>query len=801
MNRHGRRVFGKLLKKIDGLTCEDTLESLYFEAIKNGRPKIINLVSENQPHSWLYTKASKDDISKKVMTAKLGWAGKDWKETDGGYLRDKNHPDAIEIMIAVIRVPYSDNPQEDKSTHKIMTEVLGFQTSREYFKNENLPSSKLGADSFANIEFEDIMHAILIRYGYMKHDKIRTRSDKFYDYQNEKSEAIASKVVIDNVGNVFLVSPTRSGKSYIIALSLKKIDDMLRAANKKGIKKILIITPSPDGWGSFNKVFNEHNDFYSWKAVNVRNLKVDDNLKNALESDEKVVIFASWAKMKNVKSKEFIDFISNYEFDALVIDEYHREADSILSQKLITSVIKPKFVISVSATPYNEFMIGVANEYNTVQLTDEELHAYKQLLNLPDYRQTIFTKDFLEDAVTFLKEKGQYNDSENFNWDKLFTVEKDPISRKNVLKYREAILYAFYNIFDPQDVHEKSLAFCFGSHSRFDHVLSYVPSQKAAQLIVELLDGKCGYKMICWTSDYKTDLFRKNGDKIKGSTEEKLNDFHSLYDKTMIWTSDSLAQAVTLDKLSAVFIAKNISSPELFDQIRGRCNNTLKGVLIRETALICPKGVLLKIAAISLLYAMMIYPELDAEETLQKKILRNMNVLSLQGSEWIKNDMKILIDEILSSDNMRKSIGLDDPMFKFSNFTKDDFDFLSKKLLNTECVLISADKNDDVIVFGDGNSKGKVFNSTYKDPSSGKWISEDEDAKLRNKIRNLFAKIGVLIEMDKPKSVDDLLKIDPHDFELFTGISIEILKDLFDKEIISKIGWNSKLKLSFRDNS
>jgi len=788
-NRETKRKISRILKNIDGLTASDTLQSLYNFRIETGKPKVISLVSANQKYSWIYIRASQNSLKNKI--AKLGWAGTSWEETEKGYKRDADEPGNIKYFVAVIRVAYSQTDQ-DKPIHKILEDTLNIKRTREFYDNNDLAN-----EYFINATFEKFMTAICTFYDLINLKRIRTLDDEFYGYQKDKGKAVANKIFIDSCGQVFLVAPTRSGKSYIVAISIKNLDEMLKSAKKEGIKTILIVTPYPDGWKAFDKVFNKHPDFYGYKAVNVR---IDKQLPNIPVGNEKLVIFVSWAKMKTGNSSKFLEWVKKFNIDVLVIDEYHNSADSFLSVRLIMDTIKPRFIISVSATPYNEFMIGVANKFNTVSLTDEELHAFRQLHNLSDYQQSLYYKEFLELAKKYITEEYDFAPDEGFTWDKLFTIIND--SGQAVFKYETAIKKLLKDILDADDHREKSLAFIYGHHGRFDHILAFAPRAAAAILLARMIDGLWGYKAIYWTSisKGKSRLLDKIGKKLVSCrmTEDKINKFHAYWEsegwKTIIFTANSLAAAVTLDKLSAPLILKHMSSAELFDQIIGRSNNTDPNNLLRQTAAICPKGVLLIIAAKQLLYATVMYPSAEPREIL-RKILKNMNLFSDERGEWGEQPIDDLLNDILSNKTMRQHIGLDDPSFSMRRF--DDYALIRLKelLINVNSKLLLP-KSSRVKV-GNGGRDGKDAQVKYiGNIDRSNLIKEtDDDLKIKNKIRNVFSRMQILISLKKPNNVAELMALDESVFLIYLKTSKEYLQILFDGNYISSDVWNAKLKL------
>jgi len=790
-NREARRKIGRILKNIDGLTASDTLQSLYDVRIETGKPKVISLVSANQKHSWMYIRVSKNSLKKKI--AKLGWAGTSWEATEEGYKRDADEPDNVKYFVAVIRVAYSQSDQ-DKPIHTILENTLNIRRTREFYDNNDLAN-----EYFIGATFEKFMTAVCAFYNLINFKRIRTLDDKFYGYQNDKGKAVANKVFIDSCGQVFLVAPTRSGKSYMVAISIKNLDEMLKSANKEGIKTILIVTPYPDGWKSYNKAFNEHIDLYGYKAINVR---IDKQLPDITNENEKLVIFVSWAKMKTGNSNKFLEWIEKFKIDILVIEEYHREADSFLSVRLIMNAIKPRFIVSVSATPYNEFMIGVANKFNTVSLTDEQLHTFRRLHKLPDYMQSLYCKEFLELARKYITEDPEcdFTLDEGFTWDKLFTIIND--CGHSVFKYETAIKKLLRDILDADDPREKSLAFKYAHHGRFNHILAFAPSVAAAILLARMVDGLWGYKAIYWTSvsKGKSRLLDKTGKKLMSgkTTEDKINKFHTYWEsegwKTIIFTANSLAAAVTLEKLTAILIIKHISSAELFDQIMGRPNNTDPDNPIRHTAIICPKGVLLTIAAKQLLYAIAMYPNVEPREIL-RKILKNMNIFSDERGEWGEQLIDDLLNDILSSTTMRQHIGLDDPSFSMRKF--DDYALMRLKelLINVNAKLILP-KSSRVEV-GDGGKDGKNARLKYiGNIDRSNLIQEtDDDLKIKNKIRNVFGRMQILISIKKPNNVAELMALDESVFLIYLKASKEYLQILFDGNYISSNVWNAKLKL------
>lgn len=799
---------------------------------KEKNPFIVPIVSQNEERSFMYVGATKEQI-KKGDLKEPGWAGSSWKETEKQYhddKRDTGNPDDIFRMLIVYEVPKNDMPQ-DKKIHQIV-EKKGYTKSRKFHNDDNL-----GTEFFHNCPISIITESIFEFYNKKSTDLRRIWNAAFHPYQKEDALNVSNLLLSTSflLFYYFFVSPTRSGKSLVVGLILQNLYE------SQGVKNYVILTPHPDGYGSFDKYFNKHIDSKNFECFNLRGISdLKDILKRALDNNKKGinnVFFFSWAKLKNKEKRveNILNFLSKMNIFGVIIDEYHREADTEKSIDLLINRINPKFVLGVSATPYTEFMTGKANASNTVLRYEDDIKAWKLENNIPDYNQSLYYKDLLETVKDFLRQEGNFNEDEEFTFDKLFEISSncDILEHKEIydkkcskcrktrfLKYYKAIVFMLKEyLSDPaklQGIPKYDEWLCIKlqdgkSNKVLDHIIGYLPSSEASLLLANLINENFPeYKAISWTSSYSHGKQSKflGLSKEYRSVEEKLTQWQKKQNsegyKTIILTCESLTTAVTLPMLSSVLILKNISSVELFMQIIGRPNNSgyelnfqnEEGEWVpRQTAAIVPKGVFLEICAKMAPFGAAIHKE-DNFESIMKKMLRNMNIFSWEGTTWGSVTSQDIIDSIAQYASVSNLVRLDLSDINRINLSKLS-DAKKKQYFYELDFSIKSNSAKGNTSLGDEGNDGKTFASgNKKNPNPQKMTTVQLNRELENKIQNLFNLLPFFVIIRNINNIEDLLRFPEEDFNRLLKVKKETFVRLFEDGIICKNIWNYKLKFN-----
>ena len=799
-------------------------QELYERRIKGHDPLIVPIVSDNEPFSWLYIGGTPSSINNGNLK-QVGWAGQNWKTTEGQYKaakRQKGAPDEKFKMLIVFKIPKSQII--DKDIQKII-EKRGYKRIQEFYNDD-----ELATEFFHNCPIIQSIDAVFEFYGISTENRKRMFGAAFYPYQKEDAEKISSLILSTEFKliNYFYVSPTRSGKSFVVGLALKNI------CNYVGAKNYAIITPHPDGYTSYDKFFNKHIDASMFKCFNLTGLDLEtirreaiENLKNGINN----IFFFSWAKLKTFKDKRFnktINFLIEMGVFGAIVDEYHREADTVNSEDVI-KLLKPTFVLGVSATPYTEFMLGIANVTNTIIRWEESIKAYKSEYNVPDYNQSLFFKDLLETAKEYLRSEGNFNEGEEFTWDKLFEV----ITTDNKIKlfrYEKAILFMLNEyLSDPaqvQGIHDNWLCNILEEKTDANYknvlqnILCFVPTSDAAFVLANLINNRySSYKAICWTSNYG----RNKQNKVLGlskkfkSTERKLTRWHEMQNnnenkdnrtKTIIVTCQSLTTAVTLPALSAIILLKNVSSVELFMQMIGRPNNSGKdfnevddnGIWIkRQTAAIVPKGVFLQIVAkMSPVAAAMDEHKHEKFDKVIRKMLRNMNIFSFDNAIWNSITSQDLINEISQYATVSNVISFDRSGVNRVNLFSISDDAKRKYYEDLNFYPITSAGKRGTTIIGDTGNDGKTFEKRQREnkEKAKKMSREDLNKSLIARIENLFDRIPFFVVIKNINNIDDFINCSDDDFRKLLKVSKECVINLFNDKIICKNIWNYKLKFN-----
>lgn len=439
--------------------------------------------------------------------------------------------------------------------------------------------------------------------------------------------------------------------------------------SKSDVNVVFIITPFSDAKGSIEEAFNKHIDFNGIYARIIDTKKKLADLLSEKNSGLHIGV-VTWAFLKhksesetqgestghldNIGSERLRLVIENNKNIRLVItDENHRESDTPSSRAFFKAFNAP--ILMVSATPYNEIIKGFANEINTVTTTEKEVFDERKLKGLGVVYQNFFMKDFREEVIKQIKESGQYNAKEDFNWEKVWEVK----TRSNGSKYfvyEDALLRAWNNMFGDGRNSLITKASKMGYGEAFRHNLVYVPRIEAADLAKDLFNSENITTAVYHSGD-KSDII------ISGKNiEDSINEFHEKAEndgrvRTFIFTSESLTTGVTSRYLSSVIILKEINSAELSKQIWGRPNTALR-YKDRYCAVVLPKGQILQIISELALPSIMSNEYNTVEEAVRAQI-DNMNILHEEAAEWVSISAQQITEEIINNHHLSNGLRID----------------------------------------------------------------------------------------------------------------------------------------------
>jgi superfamily II DNA or RNA helicase len=659
-------------------------------------------------------------------------------------------------------------------------------------------SNGTSQESITNISFYEIIELVVKYFSGTKSKKIVKRSLDYtpYHYQDEASTALKDKLeVMDEVN---LVSPTRSGKSTIISYLIKKGD----------FNVTLIITPYPNGYSSFNKMINKHKDFVGFQIVSYKN-----GMFEAFNEDtQKRVYFVSWAALKNNASSA-INIIKNINPELIVLDEFHRESDSINSvdvMKIIRSANTK--ILNVSATPYDEMMKGLIDDNNSYIITREAIKKYRAEKKMNDFRQMIFTMEFVDVFKSYLQD--EWTEDEMPTFAKMFrkikengfdvsSFKDEDLTKEEVstwkFKYESALINTIIHFLSLERLGTSKNVGLAGNQSLLDeynrknnsnakmedifkNILLLVPDTASAFMLHNLFQTndrliKLGIVTKCSVSNgLETDYVDADNNKLKflpyeeESRETKIDAWMKHHNeggfRTMIITSMSHTTAETLSYLSCVVIMREMSSHELFMQTMGRPNNT-GSEKIRYTGLVVPKGVFLEKIAKAYLVHTELYPN---EEVNLSNIIMNWfdcadSMFHLSGDKW-----SVYTEDNLMEDVSVERIRLSNDLQKDINVSEDISDLNELKNLfiefgrkNPEISLESTfSMNDNLGSNGKKDSPNKTDSPKSK---SVKTFNDKELAVLGYKafVEDIKQVVNYAINTKKVESVlhySDISKLD-----------------------------------------
>lgn len=431
------------------------------------------------------------------------------------------------------------------------------------------------------------------KYINLDYDEIQINdSHSEYSLRNEQGSAVQLTLDYHNSGKepkefLWNAKP-RFGKTLTTYEFVRKI----KATN------VLIVTNRP---AIANSWFDDFNKFISWQEPGMKFVSETDSLKGKALSREEFldfvdatehehpsqITFISLQDLKGAKfaggSYEKLEWVSQLNWDLLVIDEAHEGVDTKKTDVAFTK-IKRDFTLHLSGTP---FKVLASNKFSPDQIfnwsyVDEQeaktdwdytngSNPYENLptLSLFTYQMSKLIEERVSEGLTLGDDS---NVDYTFDLNEFFKVKED-----GKFEYEASVKKFLDNL--------SSGKFPFASNelrSKLNHTFWLLPRVNSAKALEKLLKAHPvfgEYKIILAAGDgisidKDLNIEEEGQDYIKNEKSfDRVRKAISENEKTITLSVGQLTTGVTLPEWSAVLMLNNIKSPSLYFQAAFRAQN------------------------------------------------------------------------------------------------------------------------------------------------------------------------------------------------------------------------------------
>ncbi len=492
----------------------------------------------------------------------------------------------------------------DKDVHKILKRNGILQLNSDIDKNE-----------WFKCDLNEVKNAILELKTGVKYSKDRVNTFKMRPEQvravNRTIEYYNEALIDDPVSAPKFLwnAKMRFGKTFASYQLAKKMD----------LKRILILTFKPAVESAWAEDLLTHIDFDNWQFISNKDaqfnqISIDKMYENADKSNP-IVVFGSFQDLLGtndnggIKAKN--EFIHNENWDLVIFDEYHygawrekasklfevtneeselefdvekykkEEADNAFNESFLP--ITTKYYLFLSGTPFRAINSGEFIEEQIFSWTYSDEQTAKQewigsnnpYLSLP--RMVMLTYK-IPDSIRQIAMQGEFNE---FDLNVFFSAEKvDGVAKfkyeNEVQKWLDLIRGSYLpsSIDDLKLGQDKRPPMPFSDArllAALQHTLWFMPNVASCDAMEELLKQKQN----TFYHDYK--IINCSGTKA-GIGLDALNPVQSAMDdplktKTITLSCGKLTTGVTVRPWSAVFMLRNLKSPETYFQTAFRCQS------------------------------------------------------------------------------------------------------------------------------------------------------------------------------------------------------------------------------------
>ncbi|POZ55061.1 hypothetical protein LYSIN_03358 [Lysinibacillus sphaericus] len=446
-----------------------------------------------------------------------------------------------------------------------------------FYFNGNPEKAEILTDKYINCDYDEIQ-VDEKRSDYTLRDEQREAVQKTLDYYDSDKQP---KEFLWN-------AKPRFGKTLTSFEFVRKI----KATN------VLIVTNRP---AIANSWFDDFRKFISWQEVGMKFVSETDSLKNKALSRADYIEFLSstdhenpsqitFISLQDLKGARFaggsyekLEWISQLNWDLLIIDEAHEGVDT-LKTDIAFDNIKRNFTLHLSGTPFKALANNKFNEnqiFNWSYVDEQEAktnwdyttgsNPYENLptLSLFTYQMSKMVEDRVSTGITL---DDDVNVDYAFDLNEFFRVKED-----GKFEYEASVKKFLDNLSSGK------FPFSTDEHrGELNHTFWLLPRVNSAKALEKLLISHPvfgEYKVVLAAGDgisfinnsnleeegqdYKKN--EKSFDKVKKAISENK--------KTITLSVGQLTTGITIPEWSAVLMLSNIKSPSLYFQAAFRAQN------------------------------------------------------------------------------------------------------------------------------------------------------------------------------------------------------------------------------------
>lgn len=701
-----------------------------------------------------------------------------------------------EIAFVLSSETISGDFVSDKKIHKEL-EKRGFE--------------KIGNETF--IIEPDIAISIInsMKYG-IDIEVTRTQEFKLRDEQENAINLTASyflnfKNKVSETPKFLWNAKMRFGKTFT----------SYKLCEKLNLKKILILTYKPAVKDAWRGDLNSHIDFRGWKFLDSDSEFNTSTLSNL---NSPIVYFASYqdilGKNNSGGIKDKNKWIFSYEWDILIIDEYHFGAwrelptqmiesdDSQIEKNALEDIkLNLKYSLFLSGTPFRALSEGefledqifnwtYSDEQNKKnEYSDKQENPYESLPRLAIH---------LHDLPVQIK--SLISDNNEFSLNKLFAADGNNESSKflnenAVIQFLKYISGKF--VFDNNDI-SKSYVFPYSSNNynfSIKHSLWFLPSVSSCFAMNNLINK---LKLSEFVDFNLLVVAGSNaGIGINALAPVRESQRNPLESKTISFTCGKLLTGVTIPPLGSILMLTDTNSPESYFQAAFRVQSPFidSGKIIKDVGFVFDFNPNRSLQLIKD-YAIKLSDNRKSVKQAVAEIIDNMDILSCQSGEILQLDPRSLLDiaiggiestQLARRWESNKLFNLETEVFE--SLLKDEkaISIITnikgfRNFVEDANKLIKLNKTKKT-------KKGKKDNVDNEENKDDEVLKEDSSIakKLIEKLKKFINRIPIfmyLTDFREESLKDVILRLDTELFEEVTGITKDDFEYLLDMRLFNE---------------
>jgi superfamily II DNA or RNA helicase len=623
----------------------------------------------------------------------------------------------------------------------------------EYFENRGKFKVRSDKDrEFFNVTVEDVDIAINdLLYGIARPWSFEMRPEQ--------------KECITKISDLFLSGASNQALINAI-MRFGKCSVALRIAKAIGAKRTLVMTYKPTVSAGWRDDLTKHVEFEGWDYLYHKDF---DNNNPVIfpNSDKPAVLFVSFQDINNMDKKKW-QFIKDYHFDFLIIDEMHYGSDTDTAIKTINS-LNYSYIAYVSGTPLEALMSGrfTENEIFNWSYIDEQ--RAKRAEREGGYKTTFYknlpTIKFHSFKIAEAARKIQtvYSDAEGFTMTKMLASDDGKTFKEQ----------ASVSIFVDQLLGKHLPSIRYNNPNKIlgqlNHFMIYMPnSTKSVDAMCALLESKHGYG---------AKIINASGNNIKDI--DVVRKIIAQNERTITVTCGRFNTGSSVPEWDAVVMLDDTKAAETVWQTAFR-SKTPNEEANKEFAYVIDFN---PSRTLSAMYDYAYYntPKGGKPSETLREFLEFAPVLEHDDNGITEIDLEAVIKSFSSNGDISSKFG-SASIFNWRNVNDDITSIFDKIFLDKQGNISQVLSDNDL-------NKGKNFEQTGPKTPGVKSVAvkpELDLRMLRQKILQTFQRVPtyLFIEDTNIESADDIISVNNDElFEKVIGIKLDEFKFLCDNFI------------------